>query len=138
MFFDQALSASGKMACASCHDPDQADAPANGSGCSAGGKTLSDVGTRAVPSRATKDFYAALRRYCSTTRRDQHSRPWRRIYARRGVHARTLADQAESPLLASHEMANESAAIVAKKFKNCNMRGCSKPALVETFSRTFH
>src|SRR4051794_17346701 len=56
MFFDRSLSGSGKIACASCHDPDHAYAPANDLAVQPGGKTLSEVGTRAVPSLCYKEF----------------------------------------------------------------------------------
>ena len=56
MFFDTSLSGSGKMACATCHDPDHAYAPANDLGVQPGGKTMTENGTRAVPSLCYKEF----------------------------------------------------------------------------------
>src|SRR5579871_3039617 len=56
MFFDPSLSDSGKISCATCHDPDHAYAPANDLAVQAGGKTLSGKGTRAVPSLCYKEF----------------------------------------------------------------------------------
>lgn len=50
IFYDKSLSASGKLACASCHNPDNAHAPANGLAVQLGGSGLQSQGGRAVPS----------------------------------------------------------------------------------------
>jgi cytochrome c peroxidase len=50
MFSDVSLSASGRMSCASCHDPARAFAPANARAVQMGGADLSRAGHRAVPS----------------------------------------------------------------------------------------
>ncbi|MGI4984561.1 MAG: cytochrome-c peroxidase [Janthinobacterium lividum] len=50
MFFDASLSASGRMACASCHSPEHAYGPPNGLAVQLGGTRLRDQGARAVPS----------------------------------------------------------------------------------------
>jgi cytochrome c peroxidase len=50
IFFDQTLSASGKMACSTCHDPKSAYGPPNGSAVQYGGLALKSPGYRAVPS----------------------------------------------------------------------------------------
>src|SRR5271166_3521760 len=50
LFFDASLSASGRMACATCHDPDHAFGPPNGRDVQFGGKDMQQPGLRAVPS----------------------------------------------------------------------------------------
>jgi cytochrome c peroxidase len=50
LFFDPSLSASGQMACASCHDPAHAFGPANALSVQLGGKDMTQPGLRAVPS----------------------------------------------------------------------------------------
>src|SRR5215472_17290625 len=50
MFFDPALSASGKMSCATCHDPKFAYGPSNGLAAARGGRDGRQWGHRAVPS----------------------------------------------------------------------------------------
>ncbi|HEY3935156.1 MAG TPA: cytochrome c peroxidase [Gemmatimonadales bacterium] len=50
IFFDPALSGSGTMACASCHDPAHAYGPPNDRAVQLGGRTRRDEGTRVVPS----------------------------------------------------------------------------------------
>ena len=60
LFFEKALSGSGKMSCASCHDPDHAFTPANDLAVQLGGERLDQPGTRAVPTlkylQATQPF----------------------------------------------------------------------------------
>jgi len=50
IFFDQNLSASGKLSCASCHSPQNAYTPADGAPAEYGGPTMAQQGARAVPS----------------------------------------------------------------------------------------
>ncbi|MFA6155767.1 cytochrome-c peroxidase [Mesorhizobium sp.] len=50
MFFDPALSASGRQACSSCHDPRHAFGPASAAPVEMGGPNLDRPGVRAVPS----------------------------------------------------------------------------------------
>ncbi|SAH90174.1 Methylamine utilization protein MauG precursor [Bordetella ansorpii] len=50
MFLDPRLSASGKQACASCHDPKNHFSPSNDLSVQLGGGKLNEAGTRNVPS----------------------------------------------------------------------------------------
>ncbi len=50
LFNDPALSASGRLACASCHDPAHAFGPAGAESVALGGASMQDAGRRAVPS----------------------------------------------------------------------------------------
>src|SRR5258708_5620587 len=50
LFFDESLSASGKRACASCHDPARAFGPPDDSPVQRGGSDGRRLGMRAVPS----------------------------------------------------------------------------------------
>ncbi|HEY2678099.1 MAG TPA: cytochrome c peroxidase, partial [Steroidobacteraceae bacterium] len=50
IFFDLSLSSSGKLACASCHDPAHAYGPPNGLAVQPGGESMNRQGLRAVPS----------------------------------------------------------------------------------------
>ncbi len=49
LFYEPSLSASGKMSCASCHNPDHAFGPANDLAVQLGGHDLTLQGARAVP-----------------------------------------------------------------------------------------
>lgn len=55
MFFDKSLSGSGKLACASCHDPAHAYAPGNDLAVQLGGLSMRHQGGRAVPSLTYHD-----------------------------------------------------------------------------------
>jgi len=50
IFFDRGLSASGQLACASCHSPRHDYGPPNGAPAMTGGPAMSQQGVRAVPS----------------------------------------------------------------------------------------
>jgi cytochrome c peroxidase len=50
LFYDQRLSGSGRLSCASCHSPAHAFAPAGGAAVVLGGPRLRTPGVRAVPS----------------------------------------------------------------------------------------
>ena len=50
IFFDRSLSASGKLACSTCHDPRYGYGPPNGSAVEYGGPAMRTPGYRAVPS----------------------------------------------------------------------------------------
>lgn len=54
LFFDPSLSGGGQMSCATCHDPGNHYAPANGLTVQLGGPHLDRPGIRAVPSLAYK------------------------------------------------------------------------------------
>ena len=99
VFSDQSLSASGKQSCASCHDRAQAHAQTNAFAVQLGGADSTVTGFRATPSL----------RYLNTNPAfafDKHGTPIGGF--NRDGRARSLAEQAQRPFLASHEMANVS------------------------------
>src|SRR5262249_34105827 len=115
IFFDRSLSASGQMACASCHDPDHAYGPPNDLSVQLGGAAMNVAGTRAVPSLRYKDVtppYADL-----LDNPDGVSVPGPGGGFDWDGRAPTLADQARVPLLAAHEMANGTAAAFAARLR---------------------
>jgi cytochrome c peroxidase len=115
LFFDGSLSASGAMACSTCHDPAHAYGPPNGLAVQLGGPKLDQAGTRAVPSLRYKEFtppYADL-----LDNPDGVSAPGPGGGFTWDGRAATLADQAKIPLLSPFEMANASAADVAAKIQ---------------------
>ncbi|MDB5856785.1 MAG: putative di-heme cytochrome c peroxidase [Ramlibacter sp.] len=115
IFFDRSLSASGQMACASCHDPDHAYGPPNDLSVQLGGARLATAGTRAVPSLRYKEYTPAYADLLDNP--DGISVPGPGGGLDWDGRAATLADQARFPLLAPHEMANASAAEVAAKLR---------------------
>lgn len=118
IFFDANLSASGRMSCASCHDPAHAYGPPNDLAVQLGGPQLASAGTRAVPSLRYKDItppYADL-----LDNPDGVSVPGPGGGFDWDGRAPTLAAQARFPLLAANEMANASVADVAGKLRNAS------------------
>jgi cytochrome c peroxidase len=115
MFFDKALSGSGKLACASCHDPDHAYAPANDLAVQPGGKTLSRYGSRAVPSLRYKEYMPAYADILDNP--DGISAPGPGGGFTQDGRAPTMAEQARIPLLAANEMANKDAAAVVMRVR---------------------
>ncbi len=118
IFFDRSLSASGRLACASCHSPAQAYGPPNGLAVQRGGPGLDRQGLRAAPSlrytlNRTPRWHAPYTADPAELYRDGPEPPsggfgWDGRFD-------SLRAQAAYPLLAPEEMANPSAAAVAAK-----------------------
>lgn len=111
MFFDASLSASGKLACATCHDPRYAYGPPPGKAIAYGGEDMQQQGTRAVPSLrylhgAPK--FSEQHRFLDGDVGPVGGFTW-------DGRAGSLQEQAKVPLLAPNEMANAGAADVAQK-----------------------
>lgn len=115
MFFDKGLSASGRMSCATCHDPAQAHAAPNGLAVQLGGPHGRTPGVRAVPSLRYKEAtppYADM-----LDNPDGISTPGPGGGLMQDGSAATLAAQARLPLLNPVEMANRDPAAVAKHLR---------------------
>lgn len=124
MFFDASLSASGKLACATCHDPKYAYGPPPGKALAYGGKDMQQPGTRAVPS--LRYLHGAPRFAEQYHFLDGDVGPvggftW-------DGRADSLQDQAKVPLLASNEMANGGAADVAARLVKSGYAGLFRAA----------
>ena len=115
LFFDQNLSGSGKMSCATCHDPNSAYAPSNNLAVQLGGPGLKLPGTRAVPSLRYKNVTPAYADLLDNP--DGVSAPGPGGGFTADGRVDTLAQQAAIPLLSPIEMANTSAADVVSKIK---------------------
>lgn len=129
LFFDKTLSASGKMACATCHDPDHAYGPPNDLAVQPGGPKLFDAGTRAVPSLRYQEFTPPYEDMLDNP--DGISAPGPGGGYTQDGRAPTLADQARIPLLAANEMANRSPAGVVKKIRAAEYAGLFRQAFGE-------
>lgn len=115
MFFDPSLSASGRMSCASCHDPARAYGPPDGRAVQLGGADLRQPGVRAVPSlRYVQNVPAFAEHYFEDDGNDSEDQ------GPTGGHdwdgrADSAHEQARTPLLSPFEMANATpAAVVAR------------------------
>jgi cytochrome c peroxidase len=114
MFFDPSLSASGKTACASCHDPRRAFGPPNDAPVQQGGSDGRKFGVRAVPSLTyTENIPPFTEHYADDDGDDSidqgpaGGRTW-------DGRAQSAHDQARLPLFSGFEMANADAdAVVA-------------------------
>ena len=116
MFFDINLSGSGKMSCATCHDPKHAYGPPNDMAVQLGGPHFASAGTRAVPSLRYKETTPPYEDLLDNP--DGISAPGPGGGLTQDGRAPTLAEQAQIPLLAANEMANDSADEVVKKIQN--------------------
>jgi len=108
LFFDASLSASGKMSCATCHDPAHAYGPANARSVQLGGADLKQPGVRAVPSlRYTQDVPRFSQHHFdeSVDESEDQGPTGGRTWDGRAYSAH---DQARLPLLSPLEMANAS------------------------------
>jgi cytochrome c peroxidase len=108
IFSDQSLSASGRQSCASCHDPANAHAQTNGLAVQFGGPNLDQPGFRAVPSLRYLNSNSAFSFAKDGTPTGGFNRDGR---------TQSLAEQAQRPFLAPHEMANASKAEVVERLK---------------------
>ena len=115
IFFDQTLSASGKMACATCHDPNHAYGPPNNLAVQLGGPGLDQSGNRAVPSLMYKEYTPGYSDLLDNP--DGISAPGPGGGFTWDGRVDTLAQQASIPLLSPFEMANDSAADVVAKLQ---------------------
>jgi cytochrome c peroxidase len=120
IFHDPGLSSSGRMSCATCHDPAHGHAGADGLASTPGGLNLTTPGFRNAPSlnylRQNAVFFF-----------DDEGTPTGGF--NRDGRANSLTEQARRPLLAEHEMANASIAAVVDKLKSA--------AYVEEFRNVF-
>jgi cytochrome c peroxidase len=106
LFFDPALSASGKMACATCHDPRHDFGPPNDLPVQPGGRDGRSFGVRAVPSLKYTQNVPPFTEHPSADEDDDGTeqaplggRMW-------DGRAASFHDQARLPLFSPFEMAN--------------------------------
>ncbi|MDR3416920.1 MAG: cytochrome c peroxidase [Nevskia sp.] len=125
MFFDPSLSASGKLACSSCHDPNYAYGPPPGKAIALGGKNMDRGGTRAVPSlRYLHQVppFAEHYHFADGDNGPGGGYTW-------DGRAALRREQAKLPLLAANEMANSGPTEVAERLR--------RSSYAEDFRRAF-
>jgi cytochrome c peroxidase len=115
LFSDPALSASGKISCASCHDPKHAFGPPNDLPVQRGGGDGRSFGVRAVPSlKYTQNVPPFTEHFIDDEEDDSvdqgpaGGRTW-------DGRSQSFHDQARLPLFSPFEMANKDADAVVKK-----------------------
>ncbi len=120
IFFDTSLSASGKMACSSCHSPDHAYGPPNALAAQLGGSDMHHLGTRAVPSLRYMSFTPKFTRHYSVPDADGVEDEGPTGGFTHDGQVDSLHEQALVPLLNVNEMANTDAAAVGSKFRKAH------------------
>jgi cytochrome c peroxidase len=120
LFSDKSLSASGAMACSTCHEPSRAFGPPNDSPVQRGGEHGGRFGVRAVPSLMYAQNIPPFTEHYFEDEGDDSidqgpagGRTW-------DGRARSAHDQARLPLFSALEMANADAAAVAAKVRRGN------------------
>ena len=114
IFFDQSLSASGRMSCATCHDPQWGHASPFTAPVALGGANLDVPGLRVPP---------AIRylKFNTTFRFDADGTPSGGFFWDGRVNS--LAEQARQPFLAPHEMANADVQSVMARLASASYAG---------------
>jgi cytochrome c peroxidase len=117
LFSDPVLSASGKISCATCHDPKHDFAPGNAEAVQRGGHDGSSFGVRAVPSlKYTQNVPPFTEHYIDDEGDDSvdqgpaGGRMW-------DGRAQSFHDQARLPLFSAFEMANANPDAVTAKLQ---------------------
>jgi cytochrome c peroxidase len=117
LFSDAALSASGRMSCASCHEPARAYGPPNNLAVQFGGSDLRRPGLRAVPSLMYQQDTPPFSEHFNDTDGDDSidqgptgGRAW-------DGRASSAHEQAALPLLSPFEMANADSGTVVERLR---------------------
>ena len=127
IFADVSLSASGRQACASCHSPDNAHAPANSLSVQLGGALLDRQGRRQAPSIGYLAFNTAF--FFAADNTPTGGFFW-------DGRAPSLLAQAGEPFLNPFEMANASSAEVVARLSNSSYAADFKAAFgADIFAR---
>jgi cytochrome c peroxidase len=117
LFFDPILSGSGKLACASCHDPAHGFSPANAMPVQMGGLDMKQPGTRAAPSltylQDTPQFTEHF--FDNEDEGDESIDNGPTGGLTWDGRADRPRDQAQIPLLAPNEMANPGIAAIVER-----------------------
>lgn len=117
LFFDPAISGSGKLACSSCHDPAHGFGPANGLSVQLGGGDMLKPGQRAVPSLKYLQAVPAFTEHFfdSEDEADESIDNGPTGGLTWDGRADRGADQARFPLLSDYEMGNRNEADIARR-----------------------
>ena len=128
LFFDASLSASGRTACASCHDPAHAYGPPNSLPVQLAGPDGRTPGLRAAPSlRYVQKVPPFTEHFFEADGNDSQDQGPAGGHAWDG-RARSLHEQAMLPLLSPLEMANRDSAEVVARVRKSSAAGALRDA----------
>jgi cytochrome c peroxidase len=132
LFFDASLSASGNLACATCHDPKHAYGPPNDAPVQSGGSDGRRTGMRAVPSLMYAQNIPPFTEHYFDDEGDDGidqgpagGRTW-------DGRAQSAHDQAQLPLFSAFEMANASADDIVARVARAGYAGRLREAFGAT------
>ncbi len=132
LFFDPSLSSSGRVACATCHDPGSAFAPPNDRPVQRGGSDGRQLGVRAAPSLMYGQNVPAFTEHYFDDDGDDSAdqgpaggRSW-------DGRSQSAHEQARLPLLSPFEMANRSIDAVMKKVQSAGYAARFRDAFGES------
>ncbi|WP_342616398.1 cytochrome c peroxidase [Rhodoferax sp. GW822-FHT02A01] len=129
LFFDTALSASGKMSCASCHSPQHAYGPPNALPVQLGGPALRTPGLRAVPSLTYRQQTPPFNEHFSDNDGNDSEDQGPTGGSTWDGRVSSVHEQAQLPLLSPLEMANADSASVVRQLQ----QSASARRMRETF-----
>ena len=142
-FFDPVLSASGKLACASCHSPEHAFGPSNDLPVQFGGADMKQPGQRAVPSLKYLQDVPQFTEHFFESEDDGNESVDNGPTGGLTWDGRTDRgrDQARLPLLSPVEMANESPAAIVYRVRKAGyeaaLREVCGPAVFRSVDAAF-
>jgi cytochrome c peroxidase len=123
LFFDPGLSASGSLACASCHDPAHAFASPNARAVQRGGADRGRPGVRAVPSLMYEQNLPPFTEHFFDSDGDDSVDQGPAGGTLWDGRAQSAHEQARVPLLSEFEMANSSADVIVVKVAHAPYAG---------------
>src|SRR5262249_15362066 len=117
LFLDPSLSASGKLACATCHDPAHAYGPADDRAVAIGGPDGKQPGVRAVPSLRYLDGVPPFEEHYQDPDGNGNDQGPAGGYTWDG-RVQSTHDQARAPLFSPFEMANATPAALVERLRS--------------------
>jgi cytochrome c peroxidase len=130
IFFSKSISASRRVACATCHDPASAFAPSNAHAVQLAGISGHEPGVRAVPSLRYRQNIPVFTEHFHEGEDVNGDQGPTGGYTWDGRTA-SVHDQARLPLFSSYEMANKNPASLAQAIRTSSFAGTLRQAFGE-------
>ena len=130
IFFARNISGSGRVSCASCHDPASAFAAPNSLAVQLAGRNGHEAGVRAVPSLRYRESMPAFTEHYHEGEDANGDQGPTGGFTWDG-RAATIHDQARLPLFSSYEMGNKNVAQLARKIRGSSFAGALRQSFGE-------